>query len=180
MLSLVTDILEYSRLEAGASPYHPAPTDLRRVAEEAGRMVAVFARTRGVKLVQDIAGPELRVMGDAVQLKQILLNLLTNAIKFTPDGGAVTLSLEITGSHVIMRVRDTGVGIAEPDIARALTRFGQIVPQDELGRTKSLREGTGLGLPIVMALVAQHGGRFDIQSRPGEGTCVQIGLDVLE
>ena len=179
MLSLVTDILEYSRLEAGASAYHPEPTDLRRVAEEAGRMVAVFARTRGVKLVQDIAGPDLRVMGDAVQLKQILLNLLTNAVKFTPEGGAVTLSLEVGGPQVTMRVCDTGIGIAEPDIARALTRFGQVVPQDEAGRSKSLREGTGLGLPIVMALVAQHGGHFDIQSKPGEGTLVSIGLDVL-
>jgi signal transduction histidine kinase len=179
MLSLVTDILEYSRLEAGASPFHPEPTDLRHVAEEAGRMVAVFARTRGVKLVQDIAGPALRVMGDAVQLKQILLNLLTNAIKFTPDGGSVTLTLETAGPRVTVRVRDTGIGIAEPDIARALTRFGQVVPQDEAGRNKSLREGTGLGLPIVMGLVAQHGGSFDITSTPGMGTCVSIGLDVL-
>ncbi len=179
MLSLVTDILEYSRLEAGASPYHPEPTDLRRVAEEAGRMVAVFARTRGVTLVQDIVGPKLRVMGDAVQLKQILLNLLTNAIKFTPDGGTVTLTLEASGPRATMRVRDTGIGIAEPDIARALTRFGQVVPHDEAGRSKSLREGTGLGLPIVMGLVAQHGGSFDIASKPGEGTAVSIGLDVL-
>ena len=178
MLSLVTDILEYSRLEAGASPFHPEPTDLRKVAEEAGRMVAVFARTRGVKLVQDIAGPALSVMGDAVQLKQILLNLLTNAIKFTPDGGSVTLTLETAGPRVTMRVRDTGIGIAEPDIARALTRFGQVVPQDGAGR-KSLREGTGLGLPIVVGLVAQHGGSFDIASTPGDGTCVSIGLDVV-
>ena len=180
MLSLVTDILEYSRLEAGASPYHPEPTDLRRAAEEAGRMVVVFARTRGVTLVQDIAGPAIQVMGDAVQLKQILLNLLTNAIKFTQVGGTVTLSLERAGPGVMMHVRDTGIGIAAADIDRVLTRFGQIVSQNESERSRTLREGSGLGLPIVKALVAQHGGSFDIKSVLGQGTCVSIGLAVLD
>lgn len=179
MLSLVTDILEYSRLEAGASHYHPEPTDLRRATEEAGRMVVVFARTRGVKLVQEIAGPALRVMGDAVQLKQILLNLLTNAVKFTPPGGTVTLSLDHIGPRVLIHVRDTGIGIAAADIDRVLTRFGQIVSQNPAERGRTLREGSGLGLPIVKALVAQHNGSFDITSVPGEGTCVTVGLDVL-
>ena len=142
-------------------------------------MVVVFARTRGVKLVQEIAGTPVQVMGDAVQLKQILLNLLTNAIKFTPQGGTVTLSLEQVGPKGLIKVRDTGIGIAAEDIDRVLTRFGQIVSQNEAERSRTLREGSGLGLPIVKALVAQHRGSFDITSVLGEGTCVTVGLDVL-
>ncbi len=179
MLALINDILEYSRLEAGASAFRPVAVGLRRVVEEAARMVAVFARNRGVTLRQEIAAPDVQVRGDALRLKQVLLNLLTNAIKFTLRGGTVTLSLVREGGTAVLRVRDTGIGIAPEDIAKVLTPFGQVVPSDEEARARTLREGTGLGLPIVKALVEQHGGVFGLHSTPGAGTCASVSLPAL-
>ena len=113
--------------------------------------------------------------GDPVRLKQVLLNLLTNAIKFTPPGGKVLIRLSRDGDdRVALDVEDTGIGIAPDDIAKALTPFGQVVPQDG-----EQREGTGLGLPIAANLVERHGGSLHIESQPGHGTKVRILLPTL-
>jgi signal transduction histidine kinase len=185
MLALVNDILEYSRLEAGTLPIGWQRVALRQPAEEALRMVAVFATSRGIRLERDFARPDIAVRGDPVRIKQVLLNLLTNAIKFTPRGGIVTVSLTqspITSGNLpsgddewaMLRVRDTGIGIAAEDIPKTLVPFGQIVPQDG-----GQAEGTGLGLPIAKALVERMGGTLTLESRLGFGTTVSIRLPSL-
>jgi two-component system, sensor histidine kinase len=175
MLTLVNDILEFSRLEAGEMPIAWRQVPLPRLVEEALRMVGAFARSRDVRLRQEIAWQDCMVRGDPVRLKQVLLNLLTNAIKFTPAGGEVRvrLSRDIDGA-VMLDVVDTGIGIAPDDIAKALTPFGQVVPQD--GES---REGTGLGLPIARCLVERHGGSLRIESRLSRGTRVRVSLPAL-
>ena len=175
MLSLVNDILEFSRIEAEGAPFHPEPLGLREPLEEALRMVAAFARSRDIILTHNFAWPEARVYGDRLRLKQVVLNLLTNAVKFTQAGGMVTLSLaHAPDGQVAIAVGDTGIGMAAADIPRALTPFGQIVPAD--GQSQ---EGTGHGLPISKALVERHGGTMIVESTVGVGTCVTVRLAAL-
>jgi len=175
MLTLLNDILEFSRLEAGEMSLSWREVALPRVVEEAMRMVRGFARTHDVRLVQEIAPGEYTVRGDAVRLKQVLLNLLSNAIKFTRPGGTVHARLSgDAGGRALLEIADTGIGIAPADIAKALTPFGQIVPQDG-----GVREGTGLGLPIARSLVELHGGTLRIDSQPGRGTTVSVVLPAL-
>jgi two-component system cell cycle sensor histidine kinase PleC len=176
MLTLVNDILEFSRLEAGEISLAWRQVSLQHVVEEALRMVGAFARSRSVRLRQDVAWTDCMVRGDPVRLKQILLNLLTNAIKFTPPGGDVRTRLSRDDSdRIVLEIADTGIGIAQADIPMALTPFGQIVPQDG-----AAREGTGLGLPIARALIERHGGMLHIASRPGSGTTVSVMLPSLQ
>jgi signal transduction histidine kinase len=172
MLALINDILEFSRLEAGEMPLAGHQVPLRRIIEEALRMVGTFAHARKIRLEQEITWPEAMVRGDPVRLKQILLNLLTNAIKFTPPGGEVRVRLlqDATG-QVVLEVVDTGIGIAPDDIAKALMPFGQII-----GHNDDVREGSGLGLPIAHTLVERHGGSLHINSELGRGTTVRVVL----
>ena len=175
MLTLVNDILEFSRLEVGQLPisWHKVP--LPHIVEQALRVVGGFARSREVRLSHDIGWPDCKVRGDPIRLKQVLLNLLTNAIKFTPPGGEVCIHLSRDGDGAVaLDVDDTGVGIAPDDIATALTPFGQVVAEDG-----EPREGTGLGLPIARCLVERHGGSLNIESQLGRGTRVHIVLPAL-
>jgi two-component system, sensor histidine kinase len=175
MLTLVNDILEFSRLEAGQVPLAWHHVALPRLVDEALRMVGAFARSREVRVVQEIGWPDCKVRGDPVRLKQVLLNLLTNAIKFTPPAGKVRVCLSGDGDGAVaLDVDDTGIGIAPEDIATVLTPFGQVVAQDG-----EPREGTGLGLPIARCLVERHGGSLTIESRPGRGTRVRISPPAL-
>jgi signal transduction histidine kinase len=136
------------------------------------RLVAQRAEKGGVTL--DWAFPDdlPALYADERKLKQILINLMTNAIKFTEPGGTVTLK---TWCHmdtgVVFQIVDTGIGIAPEDIPMALSRFGQV--DGDLNRKF---EGTGLGLPLTKALVEMHGGSLDLQSEIGVGTTVTVRL----
>lgn len=175
MLALVNDILEYSRLEAGNMSIGWRRVVVRPIVDAALHMVAVFATSRGIILVPDIAWPDAVVRGDPVRLKQVLLNLLTNAIKFTPRGGHVTVRLARgADDQVEISVADTGIGIAEADIPKTLTPFGQIVPKEG-----AQTEGTGLGLPIAKALIERQGGTLSLESQLGLGTTARIFLPSL-
>jgi signal transduction histidine kinase len=175
MLALVSDILEYSRLEAGSLPIGWQRVVVRPVLQASLRMVSVFATSRGIRLVEDFAWPGAVMRGDPVRMKQVMLNLLTNAIKFTPRGGTVSIRLAKSAADTLeIVVTDTGCGIAEADIAKTLTPFGQIVPKEG-----AQTEGTGLGLPIAKALVERHGGSLRLTSRLGAGTAVQVTLPAL-
>lgn len=109
---------------------------------------------------------------DERRLRQILLNLLSNSIKFTPNGGVVTICIRSTPSFII-EVRDTGIGIAPADMARALERFGQVD-----SRLSRKYEGTGLGLPLAKHLMELHGGSLTLQSQPGVGTTVILAFPI--
>jgi signal transduction histidine kinase len=175
MLALVNDILEYSRLEAGNLPIGWQRVLVGPIVEAALRMVSVFATSRGIHLTRDLAWPDAATRGDPVRLKQVLLNLLTNAIKFTPRGGEVTVRLAPAADNCLeISVTDTGIGISDEDISKTLTPFGQIVPK-EGGHI----EGTGLGLPIAKALIERQGGTLSLESSLGQGTTVRVLLPAL-
>jgi signal transduction histidine kinase len=136
------------------------------------RLFAEQVTDAGVVLGIDVPEVLPRLLADRRKIRQVLLNLVSNAIKFTPPGGEVTISakLERKGGMTLV-VADTGIGIAREDIARALTPFGQV--ESSLARRY---EGTGLGLPLTRALVERHGGEMVLESEPGKGTRVYVRL----
>ncbi|RAU22090.1 PAS domain-containing sensor histidine kinase [Paramagnetospirillum kuznetsovii] len=170
LLAMINDILDISRIEIGAfalSVEDVAPTTL---AESSLRLVTTRAEQNSVRLISSIPEglPLLRV--DVRRVKQVLLNLLANAVKFTLSRGSVTLSarLEADGGMAFM-VSDTGIGMSEADIAVALAPFGQV----ESGLDRRF-EGVGLGLPLAKSLMELHGGALDLDTAPGQGTTVII------
>jgi signal transduction histidine kinase len=170
LLSLINDVLDMSKIEAGRYTIHPEHVDGAEMLRSCARLVRVRASESGVALGIGVA-PELPLEADARALKQVLLNLLTNAIKFTPSGGSVNLSAGRERDGVMFRIADTGVGIAAEDLPRIGRRFEQV---DNALTRKG--EGTGLGLALSRALVELHGGSIEIESTVGEGTTVSVWL----
>ena len=168
LLAIINDILDLSKIEAGRFQLHPEPVSVAGLFEDCTRLVHERANAAGLKLVRHIE-PGLPVLFvDKRAAKQILINLLGNAIKFTPQGGQVTLAADPgEDALVALSVADTGIGIPPEHIATALAAFGQV--DNPLSRAQ---QGTGLGLPIVKSLVELHGGRFAIESEVGKGTRV--------
>jgi signal transduction histidine kinase len=168
LLQLISDILEFSKGEAGKLELKEENVDLSEVAAECMRMVAERARGKGVALETDIAASLPHLYADKRKVRQILLNLLSNAIKFTPAGGKVSTSARID-SHGQMNIAviDTGIGIAEDDIPVALSVFGQV-------HRAHNHEGTGLGLPLCKMFAELHGGKLVLTSTVGEGTSVRV------
>jgi len=172
LLGLVNDLLDLARIEAGKFELRAESVSLEELIGECARTVEVRARESGIGLMRRVA-PELpHALADRRALKQILLNLLTNAIKFTRRDGTVEMFARLTSSgELAFGVKDDGIGIADEDQACVFERFGQ-------GRhdVAGADEGTGLGLPIVKGLIEAHGGRVSLESRLGEGTCVTVTL----
>ena len=171
LLSVVNGILDMSKMESGNFEISPEPFAPRGALLNCCNLLALKARENGVDLVTR-AGEDLPVItGDPRAFKQIVLNLVSNAIKFTERGGTVTVSASVEGSRLVVRVADNGVGIAADDLKRIGDPFFQA------GKTYQRRhEGTGLGLSIVKSLVALHGGEMTVQSRIDEGTTVAVAL----
>ncbi|MGH6876353.1 MAG: ATP-binding protein, partial [Rhizomicrobium sp.] len=172
LLSLINDILDLAKIESGRIELQEEEMNLAELIEEALALVAPRAASVGCMLGCELASGLPLVFGDERALKQVLLNLLANAVKFTPAGGTITVfaRIEAEGS-IAFGVQDTGAGIAADDLARVFEKFGQ-------GRQEALTgdKGTGLGLPIVKGLVEAHGGTIVLQSAPGEGTCATVTL----
>ena len=170
LLSLINDILDMSKIEAGKMTLNTEALQMSDMISQVIRIVRGRADENRLKLIYDEqAVPEIEA--DPRAVKQILLNLTTNAIKFTPEGGVVTISVEPKSAGLIMRVTDTGIGISEEDIIRLAQPFEQIDSQHS-----RKHEGTGLGLALSKSLVELHGGNFKIQSVVGEGTTVIFTL----
>ena len=171
LLSVVNGILDMSKMESGNFEISPEPFAPRAALLNCCNLLALKARESGVDLTTR-APEDLPVMtGDPRAFKQIALNLVANAIKFTERGGSVTVSAAVEGSRLMLRVADTGVGIAPDDLKRIGDPFFQA------GKTYQRKhEGTGLGLSIVKGLVGLHHGEFNVQSRIGEGTTVTVAL----
>ncbi len=172
LLSIINDILDLSKIEAGRFELHPDAVSVADLFEDCARLVQERAHSAGLKLVRGI-DPEIGLLwADKRAVKQILINLLGNAIKFTPQGGQVTLAAKPAPDGMIeLSVADTGIGIPPEHLATALAAFGQV----DNPMTRAL-QGTGLGLPIVKSLVELHGGRFAIESEVGHGTRVSALL----
>jgi two-component system, cell cycle sensor histidine kinase DivJ len=171
LLSVVNGILDMSKMQSGNFEISPEPFAPRAALLNCCNLLALKARENGIDLVTR-AGEDLPdITGDPRAFKQIVLNLVSNAIKFTERGGMVTVSAAVEGSRLLLRVADNGVGIAADDLKRIGDPFFQA------GKTYQRRhEGTGLGLSIVKSLVALHGGEMTVQSRIDEGTIVAVAL----
>jgi PAS domain S-box-containing protein len=171
LLELINDILDHAKAEAGCLALHEDDVDLAAIFDFALHMLTPRAERAGLALVSTLA-QAIRLRVDEKRLKQVLVNLVTNAIKYTPSGGSVTLSarVELAGDLMI-EVEDTGIGIDERDLGTVLVPFGQVDHQ----RNRE-GEGTGLGLPLTKRLVELHGGTLDLRSLRGLGTTVSIHL----
>jgi cell cycle sensor histidine kinase DivJ len=173
LLSVVNTMLDMSKIEAGRYELIPEPFMVCDVVKACEAMLGLQARAKGVQLTSRIARTVGEVNADQRSVQQILINLVGNAIKFTDRGGLVTIDAETLGGDLKLIVSDTGIGIAEDKLGL----LGQPFVQIENDYTRKY-EGTGLGLSLVKGLVGLHGGRFDIRSRPGEGTVITITISL--
>lgn len=173
LLSLISDILDMSKIEAGKYELSFESVAVVPALKKAARMVQTRVGEGELELLLQVDGIEdCHVYADERALTQILLNILSNAVKFTPAGGRITLSaVRAAHGRIAISVRDTGVGIEAQDLERVLNPFEQVVRHAELAS-----QGTGLGLPLVRALVDMQDGVFNINSTPGRGTTVTIAI----
>jgi signal transduction histidine kinase len=171
LLSLVDDILDLSRLSSGGRQLDLGPVDLAAALGAAASMVSANARSRGVALSFDRPETGVTVLADERAVRQVALNLLTNAIKFTPSGGRVTMRIEVGERSVVFEVADTGAGIPSDQLDAVFRPFHQVsaVQSRDHG-------GAGLGLAICRALLDLHGGGIGLESRPGDGTRARAWL----
>lgn len=173
LLSVVNTMLDMSKIEAGRYELMLEDFDLADTLTECERMLSLQAQTKGLKLTSRLPKGLGEVTADGRALRQIVINLVGNAIKFTDAGGAVTIDAIRSGDEVTISISDTGIGIAPEKMALLGRPFAQV--QNDLNRNY---EGSGLGLSLVKGLTALHGGSFRIESRPGEGTVVMVTLPV--
>jgi PAS domain S-box-containing protein len=167
LLDLINDILDLSKVEAGRLELHDEDCNVPEILASSLRLMNERAHANEIRIEQrfPVRLPLLRA--DARSLKQILLNLVSNAIKFTPAEGRILISAEADEDSFRLVVKDTGIGMTSDGVKKALEAFGQV--DSSLSRKY---EGTGLGLPLTRALIELHGGRLEIESALGEGTCV--------
>ena len=173
LLSVVNGILDMSKMETGNFEITPEPFVPAQVIGSCCDLLALKARDSGVEINARIAFDLPEVVADRRAFNQILINLISNAIKFTPRGGRVTVSAICDGSKFAVAVEDTGVGIGEDDLPRLGEAFFQVRASYD-----RRHDGSGLGLSIVKGLVRLHGGDIDIRSRLGEGTRVTVRLPI--
>ncbi|MBX6322232.1 MAG: CHASE2 domain-containing protein, partial [Rhodospirillaceae bacterium] len=166
LLQIINDILDIAKIEAGKAELREEEIDVKITVESTMRLMRERASNAGLTMTAEIEDGLPALYADERLVKQILINLLSNAVKFTPAGGSVTIRAHRPAEGgLVMAVCDTGIGIAEDDLARVMEPFGQA------GGTLSRRyEGTGLGLPLVNRLITLHGGTFSLESKLGAGT----------
>jgi signal transduction histidine kinase len=167
---LVEDLLLVAQIEAQRIDLQRDPVDLEAVAQRAVDAIRPLASEKHVRLEID-AGDVPTILGDERRIAQVLDNLLSNAIKFSTEGGSVRVELQGDGDHASIVVADTGIGIPADEQGHVFSRFYRAEAASELAVP-----GTGLGLAITRALVDQHGGTIDLESRVGEGTRVTVSL----
>ena len=167
LLSLVTRILDLNRLRAGVFPLVRQPTELDKVVARALDVLGPQAEQQGLRLEQTTAGDGVVIAADEEALTQLLLNLVGNAIKFTPTGGSVQVAVTDAAADVELTVRDSGPGIPAADLNRIFEPYQQ---------AHEGRNGSGLGLAIVKGLVEAHGGSISVDSEEGKGACFVVRL----
>ncbi|KAB7741577.1 PAS domain S-box protein [Parvibaculum sedimenti] len=171
LLNLINDILDLSKIEAGHFKLHEDETDLDAVVASACRIVRHRAQQSAITIEVSLPTPPISLVADERALKQVLINLMSNAVKFSADGSTVRVEAAVQPGRLRIAVIDHGIGIAEADIPKALAPFTQID-----GTLSRAHEGTGLGLPLAKHLTELHGGSLMIESTPGEGTTVYADL----
>jgi PAS domain S-box-containing protein len=171
LLGIINDILDVSKLEAGKLEIEEEIVDLAQIVRNLLHFVADRAGALEVAIDTEIARDLPRLRADQRKLKQVLLNLVTNALKFSHPGGRVLLQARAERGAVVIDVVDRGIGMDEAEVATAVTRFGQVA-----STWNRKHAGTGLGLPLAIGLVELHGGTLEIKSRKGEGTTVTVSF----
>ena len=169
LLNIINDILDLSKVEAGKLELHESDIDVSELIEATLPLVRERAEANNLTLTTDVPHDLPDLYADPRALKQILANLISNAIKFTEPGGHVAITAAYEGGQIALCVVDTGIGIAKKDLPTVLQAFGQV----DGGLTRR-HQGTGLGLHLVQVLVELHGGAFEIDSEPGQGTRVTV------
>lgn len=173
LVRMVEELLELSRIESGEVPLAREVVDMEEIIANAIKRMWHTARQAEVSLATENGVGRSTVMGDPDRLERVVINLLGNAIKFTPAGGAVTVSQSVVDDHVIVRVRDTGLGIDQEDLPRVFERFYKA--------DRSRREGgTGLGLAVVKHTIEAHGGTVGVESAPGQGATFWFRIPLAE
>src|SRR6266705_3423359 len=173
MTELVDALLTLARADEGIAPLHREPVDLRGIVEEVRETGELLAEESGVRVEVTTPPDPIVVAVDATRIRQLILNLLTNAVKYTPPGGTVRMQLGAADGRVTLSVADTGIGIAPGDLPHIFDRFWRA----DSARTRTgERSGAGLGLAICKWIAEAHGGRIDVVSRPGRGTTFTVTL----
>jgi PAS domain S-box-containing protein len=168
MDALIQDLLDSTRLEAGRLRLAPHWTPVSELVSAVGDTLAPMAASKGIALETRVAAELPEVYADPDRMIQVLSNLVGNALKFTPNGGSVTINAELDGKMVLVAIRDTGPGIATEDLPFVFDRFWQ--------SKRTNRSGAGLGLAIARGIVLGHGGRIWVESTAGTGTTVKLTL----
>ena len=171
LLQLVNDILDISKVEAGRMDLAYERTPIGSIIDVVRSVIIAVASKKGIELDVDVPATLPEVHVDPGRIKQVLYNLIANAIKFTPRGGTVRVSARAEAKHVVVLVSDTGVGIAQEDLPRLFREFEQL-PQANGVRP----EGTGLGLALTRRLVELHGGKVAVESALGKGSTFSVFL----
>jgi signal transduction histidine kinase len=172
LLALVDDLLDLTKIETGAVEPNAAPVDLAELLAGTAALFKEQTARRRITLTLHVADGLPTLEADARQLKQVVFNLLANAVRFTPAGGTIVLAAHEDGPRVLTSVSDTGPGVAPEDREAIFEEFRQGSPT---GGTKG---GTGLGLPLARRLVEAHGGRLEVASRPDEGSTFTVSLPI--
>jgi len=173
LIRLVNDLLTLSRVDAQALPLHRERFDLADLARATVDALTAQAAERQVSLI--VTGPSVHVHADADRIRQVLVNLLDNAIRFSPSGQVVSVSISPSPNEVTVAVQDHGPGIPPAEQRRVFERFYRA----DRSRARKSEGGAGLGLAIAQALVQAHGGRITLESNPSQGTTVRFTLPIL-
>jgi predicted ATPase/signal transduction histidine kinase/ActR/RegA family two-component response regulator len=173
LLELINDILDLSKIEAGKLELHPSQVSIKSLCKSSAMFIKELALKKQIKFDLQIPDRLPDVIIDELRLRQVLINLLTNAVKFTPSGGSVTLKVEIPSdlTYLKIAITDTGIGISEADKSKLFKPFSQI--DTSLNRH---HQGTGLGLALVKQIIELHGGNISLESELDRGSCFTISL----
>ena len=174
LLDLISDILDVAAIESGKLDLHLETMRVLDISASAIRLVQPRAKEKGIVIQTDLKPGLPSLVADSRRMKQILTNLLTNAIKFTPEYGKVALAVTQDGEALMFTVNDTGIGMTSDDIRTAMETFGRVK-----SGVVTATEGTGLGLPLTRSLIEAHGGNLSLDSTPGIGTTVTCRLPIV-
>jgi signal transduction histidine kinase len=171
LLELINEILDFSKIENGNTVLDEQTIDVCGLIERCMRLIKPQAEAKHIRLVASGIEEIIALKCDELRMRQVLINILSNAVKFTLSQGSVSVRVFSSGKHFCIEVRDTGIGMTSDEIKAAIQPFVQIH-----STTFQKTEGTGLGLPIAKKLVELHGGDLKISSRPGSGTIITIEM----